>query len=210
MRKTVKAFALLCVVLFVCSALLACNESEPVAPVTEGYLNVSGRTLSETSFYEVYMSDPAGRDGPLPSMNDVKEARISHIAVKDGAISLTLNIGAADMTIDGKLYASARKEATGINCIVADGKCSDPAYEVLYFGIWNDSAADSQLGYEKSLESAPHIQLYLRDTDGMLSLFEFAMPEVLSDLDAADYAEADDAIDLLWPLKIKNSVESKT
>ena len=210
MKKFVKIFVWIFAALFFCTTFSACSENKPVIPADPDSLNVSGRTLSETRFYEVYMSDPADRDGPLPSMNDVKEARISDIAVKDGAVSLTLNIGAADMTIDGKLYASARKEAKNINCIVADGKCSDPAYEVLYFGIWNDSDVDHELAYEKSLESAPHVKLYLRDADGMLSLFEFAMPDALSNLDAADYTQADDMIDLLWPLKIKMSVEPET
>lgn len=143
------------------------------------------------------------RGGETKTSADV---RISNVEVKDNAIYLSLSMGTGgkNIMIGGKLYKSAMTQH-GVNSIVVDAKCTDTSYDILLFEIWNDSAVDHQVMYNTAVKNVPHVKLYLQNTNGNISAFEFPLPAVLNDLDASDYEKADKSIDLLWPLKVVDS-----
>lgn len=205
MRKHLKALLAICLVLS-----LVCQIQPSTAVAYDDSFNVSGYTMSEDYFKSVYGSNPADKEENLETKNSETKAsadvRISNVEVKDNVISLYLNMGTGvkNIMLGGEMYASARTQ-NGVNCIVVDAKCSNTAYDVLLFEIWNDSDTDKQILYNTALKNTPHVKLYLQDSAGAISMFEFRLPASLNDLNASDYEKADKAIDLLWPLKVVDS-----
>ena len=202
MRKHLKALLAICLVLS-----LACQIQPSTAVVYNDSFNVSGYTMSEDYYKAAYGSNLADRKEILATRgSETKtsaDVRISNVEVKDKAIYLSLNMGTGgkNIMIGGKLYKSAMTQH-GVNSIVVDAKCTDTSYDILLFEIWNDSTTDHQIMYNTAVKNVPHVKLYLQNTNGDISAFEFPLPASLSYLEASDYEKADSAIDLLWPMKV--------
>ena len=205
MRKQLK------VLLVVCLVLSLVSQIKPFAAVSyDDSFNVSGYTMSEDYFKAAYGSNPADRKEILATKGGetktATDARISNIEIKNSVISLSISMGTVgkDVSISGEMYASARTQY-GVNSIVVDAECSDTDYTVLLFEIWNDNDVDNQVLYNTSVKNTPHVKVYLQSTNSEISMYEFALPASLNDLDASNYEKANKTIDLLWPLKVIES-----
>ncbi|MBE6976082.1 MAG: hypothetical protein E7439_02655 [Ruminococcaceae bacterium] len=138
-------------------------------------------------------------------------AFVTNIQLTEDVLSCSLTVAIGDryitLPISGTLASGVRTQ-TGMNSIIVEVPDKVNGYTVRLFEIINDQKEDTWLLYssvtsQKSVSGQPHMRIYLEDNQGILYLFECALPKALQKLYASDYPQADKYKDaILWATDI--------
>lgn len=127
---------------------------------------------------------------------------MSNFQITDDQLSCDVSIKtenkSVDLKISGVLACGCRNQ-NDINSVIVEVPDQQEGFKVRLFEIFNDTSEKNPLLMcNDSLTGTRHIKLYLEDADGVIYLLETAMPDVLMDLNAGDYREADKYKDVLF------------
>lgn len=204
MKKTVIILASVLVLVALGIAILVGVKSGDAG------VSLSGVSISATDFAKVFSGDPAERTVQLSDCSTPCKLGVKDVSIAEEEISLEITVQKGgqshSLPITGKLSSSFKLE-DGINSIIVEVNAEVKSYEVLLFEIFNDTEEDILLlesgNGEDGLQGVPHIKIYLQDDQDQVYLFEGALPECFSDLNASDYPKANSRKDsLLWAMDL--------
>lgn len=128
------------------------------------------------------------------------EIETTQLIISDDNITIDAFVSYNNQTFplkaEGILYNGYKTEK-GLNSIVADMNDVSGNFEILLFEIFNDTA-DNNLLIDPTLNTSPHIKIYLLDNNRNVVLIETELPEQLQELKLDTDEVCDSNKDMFW------------